>query len=72
LWLPFDEDRLPAVLGMTRGEVFPWIRNDGSHTLAQLAARKHIKIDALAARLVANRRAAARRSAGACAPTPAG
>lgn len=56
LWLPFDEERLPAVLGMTRGEVFSWIRNDGSHTLAQLAARKHVKVDALAARLVANRR----------------
>jgi len=55
LWLPFDEERLPAALGMTRGKVFSWIRNDGSHTLAQLAARKSIKVDALAARLVANR-----------------
>lgn len=55
LWLPFDEERLPAALGMTRGAVFSWIRNDGNHTLAQLAARRHIKVDALAVRLVANR-----------------
>jgi len=55
LWLPFDEERLPAALGMTRGEVFSWIRNDGNHTLAQLAARKGIKVDTLAAKLVANR-----------------
>lgn len=60
LWLPFDEERLPAALGMTRGEVFSWIRNDGSHTLAQLAARRHIKVDALAGRLVANRKPAQR------------
>ncbi|MDQ3632013.1 MAG: hypothetical protein M3417_12240, partial [Actinomycetota bacterium] len=56
LWLPFDEERLPAALGMTRGEVFSWIRNDGSHTLAQLAARRGMKADTLAARLVANRK----------------
>lgn len=55
LWLPFDEERLPAALGLTRGEIFSWIRNDGSHTLAQLARRMNIGVDALAARLVASR-----------------
>ena len=39
LWLPYDEERLYQLLGMTRGEVFRWVRIDAHNTLAQLGAQ---------------------------------
>ena len=56
LWLPFDEQRLEAVLGKTRGEIFRWTRIDASHTLAQLGRERRLGADELASRLVAPRR----------------
>ena len=38
-WLPYDEGRLYALLGMTRGEIWRQLRDD-RHNLAQLAAQR--------------------------------
>ncbi|CAA9485902.1 MAG: hypothetical protein AVDCRST_MAG85-940 [uncultured Solirubrobacteraceae bacterium] len=56
LWLPYDEQRLYDLLGMSRGEVFRWVRIDADHTLAQLGRRKGLTADRLARALVAPRR----------------
>lgn len=37
-WLPYDEGRLHALLGVTRGDIWRQLRDD-RHNLAQLAAR---------------------------------
>ena len=37
-WLPYDEDRLYELLGVTRGQIWRHLRDD-RHNLAQLAAR---------------------------------
>ncbi|MDX6715329.1 MAG: hypothetical protein QOH30_1887 [Baekduia sp.] len=55
-WLPFDEDRLYALLHTTRGEVFRWVRVDATNTLAQFAARRGWKRERLVRALVAPRR----------------
>jgi hypothetical protein len=56
LWLPFDEERLEQVLGMTRGEIFRYTRIDATNTLAQLGARRGLDPDRFAAALVAPRK----------------
>ncbi|HEX6391793.1 MAG TPA: hypothetical protein VFZ89_20165, partial [Solirubrobacteraceae bacterium] len=56
LWLPYDESRLYALLRMSRGEVFRWVRIDATNTLAALARRRGMSVKTLARRLVANRR----------------
>jgi Tol biopolymer transport system component len=55
-WLPFDEDRLYALLHTTRGEVFRWVRVDATNTLAEFAARRGVKRERLVRALVAPRR----------------
>jgi Tol biopolymer transport system component len=55
-WLPFDEDRLYALLHTTRGEVFRWVRVDATNTLAEFAARRGWKRERLVRALVAPRR----------------
>lgn len=39
-WLPFDEQRLYRLLGMSRDAVRAWLRDDNHHTLGQLFARR--------------------------------
>lgn len=56
LWLPFDEPRLYAALGMSRGDVFRWVRVDAVHDIAQLAARRHMTVEQLARKVVGPRR----------------
>ena len=58
LWLPYDEQRLYDLLGMSRGEVFRWVRIDADNTLAELGRRRGITADRLARALVAPRRRA--------------
>ncbi len=54
-WLPYDEGRLYALLGVTRGEIWRQLRDD-RHNLAQLAAEHGWRQPAkLAAALVAPR-----------------
>ena len=50
-WLPFDESRLYALLGMSRDDVRAWLRDDNHHTLAQLFARRDMTAREAAARL---------------------
>jgi hypothetical protein len=52
-WLPFDERLLYARLGLPRERVLDWLRDDGRHTLAQLAARRRLAPPRLASELVA-------------------
>ena len=55
-WLPWDEQRLYALLRTDRGEVFRWVRIDAHNTLWRLAKRKGMhNLDRLAAALVAPR-----------------
>lgn len=57
-WLPYDEGRLYALLGVTRGDIWRQLRDD-HHTIAELAAEHGWRDPAtLAAALVAPRRAA--------------
>jgi Tol biopolymer transport system component/plastocyanin len=57
-WLPYDEGRLYALLGVTRGDIWRQLRDD-HHTIAELAAKHGWPDPAkLAAALVAPRRAA--------------
>lgn len=56
LWLPYDEDRLTVVLGMSRGAIFRHVRVDATNTLAQLGRRKGMSTRTMARRLVSNRR----------------
>src|SRR6266542_214877 len=51
-WLPYDETRLYELLGVTRGEVWRWLRDD-TRTLAGLAATKGWTAQDLARELVA-------------------
>lgn len=51
-WLPFDEDDLYAELGVDRGDVWRWLRDD-SRTLADLARQRGRDPAQLAAALVA-------------------
>ena len=39
-WVPFDERRLFALLGVGRPVVLRWMRDDGHHTVAGLARRR--------------------------------
>ncbi len=56
-WLPFDEDRLNELLGVTRGRIWRQLRDD-RHTLAELAAQHGWSDpDKLATALVAPRAA---------------
>src|SRR3954468_14612803 len=51
-WLPYDETRLYSLLGVTRGDMWRWLRDD-TRNLAGLAAQHGWKDpDALAAALV--------------------
>ncbi len=58
-WLPFDEARLYAVLGVQRASIWRHLRNDAEHDLAQLGRRRGIGPHELAGRLVAPRAATA-------------
>jgi Tol biopolymer transport system component len=51
-WLPYDETRLYALLGVTRGDVWRWLRDD-TRTLAQLTQLRGWQPAALARELVA-------------------
>jgi hypothetical protein len=50
-WLPFDEERLYALLGKSRDQVRAWLRDDNHHTLAQLFARRGMSVRAAATAL---------------------
>lgn len=54
-WLPYDEDRLYAVLGADRGRIWRHLRNDARHNLAQLARRRGLSPRQAAVRLVGTR-----------------
>ena len=54
-WLPYDEGRLYALLGSSRGAVWRHLRDDAAHDLAQLARRRGMQPSTLARRLVAPR-----------------
>ena len=51
-WLPYDEDRLHELLGIGRGDVWRWLRDD-TRSLAQLAALHGWQPGDLARELVA-------------------
>jgi hypothetical protein len=51
-WVPYDETRLYSLLGVTRGEIWRWLRDD-TRNLAGLAARRGWKAEDLARELVA-------------------
>src|SRR3954447_12036143 len=51
-WLPYDETRLYSLLGVTRGDVWRWLRDD-TRTLAGLAAQRGWNAHDLARELVA-------------------
>lgn len=51
-WLPFDETRLYALMGSSRGEVWAWLRDD-TRNLAALARQRGWRPEALARELVA-------------------
>jgi hypothetical protein len=55
-WVPFDESRLYAILGIDTRTLFEWIADD-HHTIAQLAHRRGVDSRTLAKRLMAPRRA---------------
>ena len=55
-WLPYDEERLYALLGADRGTVWRQLRDD-TRTLAQLAQERGWEPEALARELVAPWRA---------------
>src|SRR4051794_19209293 len=50
-WLPYDETRLYALLGVTRGDVWRWLRDD-TRNLAGLAAQRGWEAHDLARELV--------------------
>ena len=50
-WLPYDETRLYALLGVSRGDVWRWLRDD-TRNLAGLAAQHGWEAHALARELV--------------------
>ena len=51
-WLPYDETRLYSLLGVTRGDIWRWLRDD-TRNLAGLAALHGWEAHALARELVA-------------------
>jgi hypothetical protein len=51
-WLPYDEERLYSLLGVDRGEVWRWLRDD-TRNLAGLARERGWQPEALARELVA-------------------
>jgi len=55
-WLPYDESRLYAVLGTTRGKIWHHLRDDKVHNLGQLARARGLTLEEAARRLVAPRR----------------
>ncbi|MGZ6725117.1 MAG: hypothetical protein ACXVHK_29690 [Solirubrobacteraceae bacterium] len=57
-YLPYDEQRLYDLLGTTRGAIWRHLRDDQAHNLAELAHRRGLSAQRLAAALVAPRRAA--------------
>lgn len=52
-WLPFEEERLYERLGLSRGAVAVWLRQDRYHTLAQLSIGRGLDVDDLIEHLVA-------------------
>lgn len=54
-WIPFDETRLSAELGVGTPRLFDWLLND-HRTIADLAERRGVRLRGLAKRLLANRR----------------
>jgi DNA-binding CsgD family transcriptional regulator len=54
-WVPYDESRLYALLGIDTPTLFKWLADD-HHTLAQLARRRGVNPRTLARRLMAPRR----------------
>ncbi|HEX8052866.1 MAG TPA: hypothetical protein VF517_07730 [Thermoleophilaceae bacterium] len=55
-WVPYDESRLYALLGVDTRELFEWLADD-HHTIAQLARRHGVDPRTLAKRLMEPRRA---------------
>jgi Tol biopolymer transport system component len=55
-WLPYDETRLYAVLGIDRGAMWRYLRDDAVHDLAQLAHKRGMTAGELADRVMAPRR----------------
>src|SRR5690349_1880058 len=55
-WLPYDETRLYAVLGIDRGQMWRYLRDDAVHDLAQLAHERGLTAAQLADRVMAPRR----------------
>ncbi len=51
-WIPYDETRLYRLLGVTRDEIWHWLRDD-TRNLAGLAAERGFQAPALARELVA-------------------
>lgn len=51
-WLPFEEERLYARLGLSREAVAVWLRPDRYHTLAQLSVGRGLDVDDLIEHLV--------------------
>ncbi|HEX8123066.1 MAG TPA: hypothetical protein VF549_17580 [Solirubrobacteraceae bacterium] len=62
-WLPFDEERLYALLDADRGAIWRHLRDDAQHDLAQLARERGLRPRALARRLVATRDVSPRKRA---------
>jgi Tol biopolymer transport system component len=51
-WIPYDETRLYELLGVTRQDIWDWLRDD-THNIAELAAQRGWEARALARALVA-------------------
>ena len=51
-WLPYDEKRLHRLLGVDRGDIWRWLRDD-TRSLAQLALERGWEPEALARELIA-------------------
>jgi Tol biopolymer transport system component len=55
-WLPYDETRLYAALGIDRGAMWRYLRDDAVHDLAQLAHKRGMTAGELADKVMAPRR----------------
>src|SRR5258705_8968865 len=51
-WLPYSEQRLLRVLGVSRPQLRAWVRDDDHHCLRQLAAKRGLTLTAAITRLV--------------------
>ena len=67
-WLPYDETRLYSLLGVTRGDVWRWLRDDTRNLAGLAALHGYPDPQVLARELVAAvaRARCASRAAGAC------